>query len=178
MQNSQSECPRYFPLLPSVTTPSWSYPRLRAEGREGRGENGRKCLSASTAMQWYKLDQVWTTVSFVLSLPTAQFLLTVSDNNWMVVERPGNKARRRMLLRMELLLFSEPSPSLVNNGIWNGNKVVRYPDAEMVVTSLYLVLFPSLLHIFILCPHSPPSRPCVQLTSFRCMMSCSQTSPF
>ena len=80
-------------------------------------------------MQWYKLDQVWTKDGFVLRLLIVQFLHSVSDNNWMVVGRPGNEARRRMLLRMELVLFSEPSPSLVNNGIWNGNKVVRYPNA-------------------------------------------------
>ena len=160
MQNSQSECLRYFPLLPLVTTPSWLYPSIEAEGREGRGEKGHKRLSASTAMQWCKLDQVWRRIA-VLGLPTIRFLHSVSDNNWMV-GRPGNKARQSMLPRMELVLFSEPSPSLVNIGIWNGNKVVRCPDAGMVVTSpLYLVLFSSLLCIFILCL----SPPCIHLMS-------------
>ena len=60
MQNSQSECLRCFLLPPLATTPFWLYPSLRAEGQEEKS-HGR--LLASTAMQWCKLDQVWTLVS-------------------------------------------------------------------------------------------------------------------
>ena len=60
MQNFQSECLRCFLLPPLATTPFWLYPSLRAEGQEEKS-HGR--LLASTAMQWCKLDQVWTLVS-------------------------------------------------------------------------------------------------------------------